>query len=208
MVVERLGENPLGLGPFGEQGAAVRGPRQGPRLPGGVRRLCQSGQPGLRGRAVACLVRRLHPVQRREPDHHRVGDRAQVGEGGGRVAETEVEHSQRPERGVAAVIVAGLASGRHEVAVLLRRLVRWRIPAVWWAVALLGPVTLIGAAVLADLALGATADPAVRFPGWAVLPLLLAVRILVGGPLGEELGWRGFLRPGSYPGGELWARAS
>ena len=78
----------------------MRGPRQGPRLPGGVRRLFQSGQPGLRGRAVACLVRRLHPVQRREPDHHRVGDRAQVGEGGGRVAETEVEHSQRPERGV------------------------------------------------------------------------------------------------------------
>ena len=109
---------------------------------------------------------------------------------------------------LAAVIVAGLASGRHDVAVLLRRLVRWRVPAVWWAVALLGPVTLIGAAVLADLALGATANPAVRFPGWAVLPLLLAVRILVGGPLGEELGWRGFLLPGSYPGGELWARAS
>ena len=97
------------------------------------------------------------------------------------------------------MIVAGLASGRHEVAVLLRRLVRWRIPAVWWAVALLGPVTLIGAAVLADLALGATADPAVRFPGWAVLPLLLAVRILVGGPLGEELGWRGFLPPRFLP---------
>ncbi len=102
---------------------------------------------------------------------------------------------------LAAVIVAGLASsGRHDVAVLLRRLVRWRVPAVWWAVALLGPVTLIGAAVLADLALGATADPAVRFPGWAVLPLLLAVRILVSGPLGEELGWRGFPCPGSYPG--------
>ena len=97
------------------------------------------------------------------------------------------------------MIVAGLASGRHEVAVLLRRLVRWRVPAVWWAVALLGPVTLIGAAVLADLALGATADPAVRFPGWAVLPLLLAVRILVGGPLGEELGWRGFLLPRFLP---------
>ena len=33
----------------------------------------------------------------------------------------------------------------------------------------------------------------------AVLPLLLAVRILVGGPLGEELGWRGFLPPRFLP---------
>jgi len=100
---------------------------------------------------------------------------------------------------VAALIVAGLAGGRHEVAALLRQLVRWRVPVVWWAVALLGPVALIGAAVLADLALGASASRAVERPGWAVLPLLLAVRIVVGGPLGEELGWRGFLLPRLLP---------
>ena len=96
---------------------------------------------------------------------------------------------------IAAVVVTALSGGRRAVAALLRQLVRWRVHPGWYAAALLGPPVLIGAVVLANRALGAAVEPSATFPGWHLLPLLFAIRIVVGGPLGEELGWRGFLLP-------------
>jgi membrane protease YdiL (CAAX protease family) len=96
---------------------------------------------------------------------------------------------------IAAIVVTAVAEGRGGIADLLRQLVRWRVHPVWYAVALLGPVALVGGAVLVNRGLGAPVDPSVALPEWSALPALLVVRIVVGGPLGEELGWRGFLLP-------------
>lgn len=96
---------------------------------------------------------------------------------------------------VAAIVVTALAGGRRDLVRLLRQLVRWRLHLGWYAVSLLGPVALLAAPVLLCLALGAEVDPSVRFVGWEVLPLLFAVRVFLGGALGEELGWRGWLLP-------------
>ena len=78
-----------------------------------------------------------------EPDHHRVGDRAQVGEGGGRIAETEVEHAQRPERGVLDQphgAPRGDLPGRRDVVVTLVRAAVQGEPAVGERDELLLPV--------------------------------------------------------------------
>ncbi len=96
---------------------------------------------------------------------------------------------------IAALIVTGLAFGRHELGRLAGRMVRWRVGPGWYAVALLGPVVLLGVPVLVLMATGARPDVTEPFPGVATLLLVFAVRFAFGGALGEEAGWRGFLLP-------------
>ncbi|MDT0349801.1 CPBP family intramembrane glutamic endopeptidase [Pseudonocardia charpentierae] len=100
---------------------------------------------------------------------------------------------------LAAVILTAVACGRRDVKALLLQLVRWRVRPVWYAVALLGPIAMIGLSVLLNRALGAPLAGPVTFPPWSLLPMLFLVRTVVGGPLGEELGWRGFLLPRLLP---------
>jgi membrane protease YdiL (CAAX protease family) len=95
---------------------------------------------------------------------------------------------------IAAMVVAAVAGGRRELGALLRRLVRWRVHVGWYAVALLTPVMLFGLPVSATIAAGVPVESGGPFP-WATLPTIFAIRTIVGGPLGEELGWRGFLLP-------------
>ncbi len=95
---------------------------------------------------------------------------------------------------IAAVIVVGWVYGRQGLRALLRSTVDWRIGRWWWGAAI--PLAVaVSAAVLAvtagapvpqtaDLAMAATA-------ALITLPIVLVIN----GPLGEELGWRGYLLP-------------
>lgn len=105
----------------------------------------------------------------------------------------------------AAVGLTALIDGRPGLRELLGRLLRWRVGVSWYALVLLGWPALF---LLATLA--APGGPAAfRLPGpgaWlATLGIVLVVLVL-GGPLGEEPGWRGFAlprlqrRPGPLPG--------
>jgi len=76
-----------------------------------------------------------------------------------------------------------------------RRLLLWRIPGRLYGIALLAPPIVCLAAVGVTEALGVEGlqynDPAQLY---LVVPAFLAVLVL-GGPLGEEPGWRGVLQP-------------
>ena len=100
-----------------------------------------------------------------------------------------------------AVFLTGLSGGRNDLRCFRGRLLRWRIPVLWYAVPLLLiPVTALTAlgvhVVLGGKAAGLSFPPGVPPDiGPAVLPLLFLVNIFAGGPLAEELGWRGFAQP-------------
>ena len=75
------------------------------------------------------------------------------------------------------------------------RLTAWRVPIRWYALVLIGPVLVCGVVVAAARVIGMT-DLRFNDPSqlYLVVPAFVAVLVL-GGPLGEEPGWRGLLLP-------------
>lgn len=94
---------------------------------------------------------------------------------------------------VAAVALLARRGGAAEVRRALAMLVRVRggLGVILGAVLL--PVLVATAAVLADRALGGTTS--LELPPWWVVPVVVGYVLVLGGPLGEELGWRGHLLP-------------
>jgi uncharacterized protein len=115
---------------------------------------------------------------------------------------------------LSAFIMMGITEGREGVGRLLRQLVLWRVGFGWYLFALIGlPAIMVLSVIFLPGALAS-------FQGLATLsPLpLLALFVYVfflGGPLGEEPGWRGFALPrlqrrygplvGSLILGPIWA---
>ena len=94
---------------------------------------------------------------------------------------------------IAALAVTLLISGWSGITDLFARLIRWRVrPWVWIAALGFFPVLML-IAELIGLALG---DPLPTTANWTALAAgMVTLPLLALGPLGEELGWRGFLLP-------------
>jgi uncharacterized protein len=93
---------------------------------------------------------------------------------------------------LAAIAVTLAAAGRDGLAALLAPFRRWRAPIWLWLVVVFGPIVVVLAAIGLASLLGTPPGP-FNDPGTAYLVVPVFVVILVaGGPLGEELGWRGF----------------
>jgi membrane protease YdiL (CAAX protease family) len=88
----------------------------------------------------------------------------------------------------AALVVAAVTDGRPGLRDLLGRLVRWRVGARWYAVALGLPMVLALSAAGLNLILGA--QTSLNFGGLSFLNFVVFVLIV-----GEELGWRGYALP-------------
>lgn len=96
---------------------------------------------------------------------------------------------------LAGVAVVGLFGGRVELRGWLARCLRWRISGLWYLLAFLTPPLLMVIALGLHVAFGGKLPD---FPALKQIPLAIAnfgVVLLVGGPLGEEFGWRGYLTP-------------
>lgn len=96
---------------------------------------------------------------------------------------------------LAAILVVGRTRGVEGLRAWLSRCLRWRIGWGWWAFALLMPLAVMLLAAGLHIALGGAivTAPASRHLLMTVVNLPLV--LLLGGPLGEEFGWRGYALP-------------
>ncbi len=94
---------------------------------------------------------------------------------------------------IAAVIALAVCRGRRALAALGRSIVQWRVPGRLYVLGWYG--LLVNVAVI----IAGYAAHALRFDPGAFQPLkfvlLFFVMIVLDGPLGEEIGWRGVLLP-------------
>jgi uncharacterized protein len=95
---------------------------------------------------------------------------------------------------LAGVATVALSAGKQGVRDLLRRCVRWRfgVPLYAWAV-FLQPAVLVTVLLLTHR--GADLRTVAPGPAAGTFGLQLFSNVFLGGGLGEELGWRGFLLP-------------
>ncbi|NMC13549.1 MAG: CPBP family intramembrane metalloprotease [Chloroflexi bacterium] len=96
---------------------------------------------------------------------------------------------------LAGLLTTVLIAGKEGLQEITLRAIRWRVGWKWWLIALFLPALLTLAAIYINVLLGGSI-PSFTFikQGWYLLPVFFVIT-LVGGPLGEEFGWRGFALP-------------
>lgn len=108
---------------------------------------------------------------------------------------------------IAALLLTWLTGGWNGVRQLLRGFLRWRVAAKYYVFAILGVLgvaliavglyVLLGGAppTVADIAaqFGLPAEQAYLFV--VFFPIVFLTTVFVGGPIAEELGWRGYAQP-------------
>jgi uncharacterized protein len=115
---------------------------------------------------------------------------------------------------LAALVVTAATEGRAGVGHWLRRIVRWRVGVQWYLFVLLGlPAVMVLGTLLRPSALASFDISAL--PSVIAYLGAFAFMVFLGGPLGEEPGWRGFALPrlqrlhgplvGGLVLGSLWA---
>lgn len=108
---------------------------------------------------------------------------------------------------IAALLLTWRAGGRDGVRELLQGILKWRVRARYYLFAVFGAlgIALLAAGLNALLGgtfpdlqaiaarFGVPAEPAYLFI--AISPLVFITTIFIGGPIAEELGWRGYAQP-------------
>lgn len=96
---------------------------------------------------------------------------------------------------ISALLMTALLDGRPGLRDLWRRLCLYRVGAGYYVFVLCWLVVakLAGASVFALAGGGSYAMP--NLSQWSAVPLRFLMMLFLGGPLGEEIGWRGFALP-------------
>jgi uncharacterized protein len=94
----------------------------------------------------------------------------------------------------AAIMMSLSIAGGDGVRGLLRPLLKWRFKPMVWLLALFAPAVIIAASIGAAMVFGVPLGE-VKLPDPVESTLLFFAILIVGGPLGEEIGWRGYALP-------------
>jgi uncharacterized protein len=93
----------------------------------------------------------------------------------------------------AAVGMVGRTSGFRGLGTFLAQAFRWRVGIQWYAAALLAPALIRIVVLYIHVLKGGTVPDLSDATRWLAVPSTFFVVLLIGGPTGEEFGWRGFL---------------
>jgi membrane protease YdiL (CAAX protease family) len=97
--------------------------------------------------------------------------------------------------GIAAFATVWAFEGRAGLRNWLRRCLKWRLGWRWYALALLTPPCLMVAALGIHVAFGWTIPNSTVQGSALIVVAKFALVIILGGPMGEEFGWRGYALP-------------
>ena len=97
---------------------------------------------------------------------------------------------------VPSLVALGLSARRADAGKLLSGLFRWRVHPSWYAVALIGPPTVMITSTAIHVALGGAWPDYPATERWPLFTINFVAVLIIGGPLGEELGWRAMRFPG------------
>ena len=108
---------------------------------------------------------------------------------------------------IAALLLTWSSSGGSGVRELLRGFVKWRVGVRYYLFAILGVLGIALLAIALDGLLGGTPPSLAEVAGrfgipperasffFAIAPVIFVTSFFVGGPIAEELGWRGYAQP-------------
>jgi len=104
---------------------------------------------------------------------------------------------------IAATLLTAVSGGKPALKAYLARILKWRVGVQWYLVVLFGTAIVAYAALGIFLLMGGQVPElglpiGLRRNLWLVLPIVFVINIFVGGPLGEDIGWRGYLLPQLY----------
>jgi len=93
----------------------------------------------------------------------------------------------------AAVGMVARTSGFRGLGAFLGQAFRWRVGIQWYAAAFLAPFLIRIVVLYVHILKGGTVPDMSDTTRWLALPTTFLLVLLIGGPTGEEFGWRGFL---------------
>lgn len=96
---------------------------------------------------------------------------------------------------LAAIAVVAVTTGLTGLRAWLWRCLTWRVSPGWMVLAFLAPLAVLTLAAGMHIALGGSMKPSPAVSHICLFVGNFFLVFLVGGPLGEELGWRGFALP-------------
>jgi membrane protease YdiL (CAAX protease family) len=92
-----------------------------------------------------------------------------------------------------AVAIVGRTSGFRGVGGFLGQAFRWRVGIRWYVAALVAPAAIRIVVLYVHILRGGTFPDLSDASRWLAIPSTFLLVLLIGGPTGEEFGWRGFL---------------
>lgn len=102
---------------------------------------------------------------------------------------------------ISALLLIGLSEGRGSIHRFLKRVLHWRVGLQWYLVVLFGTVAIAYVAISNGMLFGISA-PKISLPDglpeealFGMLPIIFLINIFMGGPLAEDIGWRGYILP-------------
>jgi len=93
----------------------------------------------------------------------------------------------------AAVGMVSRTSGFRGLQAFIGQAFRWRVGIQWYAAALLAPAAIRIVVLYIHVLKGGTVPDLSDATRWLAVPSTFLLVLLIGGPAGEEFGWRGFL---------------